>query len=71
MKRLLFFALLSLSFVACKPVARFTMVGAAPTKLVLDGTKVAVFVYSEKGVQNQPDELQAYLASLPAYQAGA
>ena len=57
MKRILLFCLVALSFVACKPIARFSMVGAAPTKATPAETKVAVFVYSEAGVKNQPDEL--------------
>jgi hypothetical protein len=63
MKRTLFLCFALCSFMACKPVARFTTVGAAPVKAPPDSTKIAVFVYSEKGVQNQPDELQAYLTT--------
>lgn len=63
MNRVLLFVFLAILSFGCKPVARFSMVGAAPAKVPTDGTKVAVFVYSEKGVQNQPDELQAYLTT--------
>lgn len=63
MKRTLLLCVAALSFLACKPVARFSMVGAAPVKATPDATKVAVFVYSEAGVKNLPDELQAYLTT--------
>jgi hypothetical protein len=63
MKRTLLLCLAALSLIACKPIARFSMVGAAPVKTTPPDTKVAVFVYSEAGVKNQPDELQAYVTT--------